>query len=180
METEQWILAVINIIGGIAVLGSYALGIRRHPDTKGKVWGGVPSKLKPYYTISMLLAAVGYLAFAYFVFFKIEPNEVETMGGLDFPAFYTICAVILIPSALWMPLTFSMIDGPSKTKWCGIRTVLGLVGVASLVLLASLITLDQHQSDAPYWIAVIGIGFFCIQTALLDALVWPVYFPYKP
>ena len=177
METEQSILAVVNIIGGIAVLGSYALGIRSHPDTKGKAWGGVPAGLKPYYTLSMLLAAAGYLAFAYLILFEVDPDEIETMGGADFPVFYVICAVILIPSALWMPLTYSMIENPGTVKWYSIRLVLGVVGIASLVLLVSLITLDPREPGIPYWIATIGIGFFCIQTALLDALIWPIYFP---
>jgi hypothetical protein len=72
-----------------------------------------------------------------------------------------------------------MIDSPGKIKWYIIRLVLILVGVFSLVLLASLITLSPREPEVLYWASVTGIGFFCIQTALLDALIWPVYFPKK-
>lgn len=176
METEQWILAVINIAGGVAVLGSYAHGILKHPATRGQAWGAVPARIKPLYMISMLFAAAGYLAFAYFALFKMDPDEVETMGGTAFPVFYAACLIILITSALWMPFTFAMLERPDKVKWYVIRVVLAIVGLASLLLLASLITLEPREPAISYWAATVGIGFFCVQTALLDALVWPAYF----
>ena len=177
MESEHIILAIINVIGGAAVLGSYALGIRNHPDTRGRTWGGIPPGLKPFYTVSMLTAAAGYLAFAYFIFFEAEPDIVEVFGSGGYWVFYPVCAGILLPSAIWMPLTFTMLEQPSRAKWIGIRLVLGVVGIASLALLATLITLEPREPAAAYWASVIGTVFFCIQTAFLDALVWPVYFP---
>ncbi len=179
MESEQLILAVINLIGGAAVVGSYIQGIRSHPETRGQAWGGVPAGLKPAYTVSMLTAAAGYLAFMYFAFFAAKTDQIESLGGGGFWILYPICAGILIPSALWMPLTYNMIDRPTATKWVIIRLVLGMVGVSALVLLVSLIVLEPREPAAAYWAAVIGVVFFCIQTALLDALVWPVYFPHK-
>jgi len=35
-----------------------------------------------------------------------------------------------------------------------------------------------HVAGASRWLAVLGSALFCVQTALLDAVVWPVYFPY--
>jgi len=179
MESEHIILAIISIIGGTAVLGSYVLGVRNHPDTRGQTWGGVPAGLKPFYIVSMLTAAAGYLAFAYFVFFEAEPDVVELFGSSSYWLFYLICAGILLPSAMWMPLTFSMLEQPSRAKWISIRIVLGIVGIVSLALLAALITLEPREPAAAYWASVVGIVFFCIQTAFLDALVWPIYFPIK-
>ena len=177
METEQIILLVINLLGGTAVVGSYIHGIKTHPNTRGKAWGNVPAGLKLWYTLSMLTAAAGYLAFAYFILFEADPDDIEILGGDGFWVFYIICAAILIPSALWMPLTFSMIERPRGAKWFAIRLVLVVVGIASIGLLASLITLELGEPPAAYRASVIGICFFCIQTALLDALIWPVYFP---
>ena len=118
MESEQLILLVINIVGGTAVLGSYVRGVRGHPETRGRTWGGVPASLKPFYTVSMLTAAAGYLVFGYFILFEIQPDEIEVLGNSGgYWVYYLICSCILIPSALWMPLTFKMIDRPSNVKW---------------------------------------------------------------
>jgi hypothetical protein len=77
---------------------------------------------------------------------------------------------------LWMPLTFAMLKKPGKSLWWAIRITLFVVGLASLGLLLSLLGLEPVESAPLRWLAVTGSVFFCIQTMLLDALVWPKYF----
>jgi len=179
MHEQQIALAVVNIIGGILVLGSYYLGARAHPGTAGEAWGGVPQRLKPFYVASMFTAAAGYFAFTYYVLFSIEPDGIEVLGTFGFWAFILLYALILFPSAIWMPLTFAMLERPRVGLWWAIRATLFVVGGASVVLLIALLTVSRGDSGAVYWLAVVGGIAFCIQTALLDALVWPVYFPVK-
>ena len=62
MSTTQ-IFVLINLIGGIAVLGSYVSGLWYFPELKKPLWGGVPGFLRIFFTMSMVGAAVGYLAF---------------------------------------------------------------------------------------------------------------------
>ena len=57
MHPQKRSLLWINVVGGIAVLGSYVHGIVTNPLTRGEVWGGVPEALQPLYTASMLSAA---------------------------------------------------------------------------------------------------------------------------
>jgi hypothetical protein len=179
MYEQQIALAAINIVGGILVLGSYYLGVRAHPGTAGQAWGGVPQRLKPFYTVSMLTAGAGYFAFTYYVLFSVEPGEIEVLGTFAFGAFILLYALILFPSAMWMPLTFAMLERPRRWLWWAIRTTLFVVGAASVVLLVALLTICPRDGNAVYWLAVVGSIAFCVQTALLDALVWPVYFPVK-
>src|SRR4030043_365254 len=75
MHSQQIVLAVINAVGGIAVLGSYAYGIWGSPAHRGELWGGVPEGLKPFYFVSMLLAALGFFLFSYFILFRLQPDE---------------------------------------------------------------------------------------------------------
>lgn len=176
MKKEQWILVAINIIGGIAVLGSYAYGIVTQPEAAPALWGDVPASIKPFYQVSMITAALGYLVFTWFIIFRIKPGEIG-IGRFSYGLFGYLYAVILVPSALWMPLTFSMIAAPSSATWYGIRAVLSLVGVGSLALLASLAALHGAGRPGEKGAAVIGAVFFSLQTAVLDALVWTAYFP---
>jgi len=167
----------LNLIGGAAVLASYAHGISTNPLTRGDVWGGVPEGLRPLYTVNMLLAAAGYFAFSYFVFFRLDPERVRIAGRLGFGAFTALYGLILVPSALWMPLTFAMLDAPSPGLWWAIRIVLALVGLGSVGLVVALGLVKPHDSPMARRFALLGGLAFSLQTAVLDAVVWPAYFP---
>jgi hypothetical protein len=176
MNPAQRSLLWLNLLGGAAVLGSYAWGLAAHPETRGQLWGGVPESLRPLYTGSMLLAAVGYFAFSFFVFFRLDPNR-DGVGGFGFGIFHALYALILLPSALWLPLTFAMLDAPSAALWLAIRGVLALVGLGSLGLVAAIAVVGPVEAPIARAVAIAGALAFSFQTALLDALVWPAYFP---
>lgn len=173
MHPKRRTFVWINVIGGLAVLGSYAWGIGSHPETRNDVWGGVPGSLQGLYTVNMLLAATGYMFFTGFVFLRLDPTEAR-VGARDFGVFNRLYGVILVGSALWMPLTFALLESPSLLLWWIIRLDLLAVGVASLGLL---VALRRVKPGPAPWPAVTGAVFFCLQTAVLDALIWPAYFP---
>ncbi|MBP1687163.1 MAG: hypothetical protein H6Q33_3306 [Deltaproteobacteria bacterium] len=177
MHTQKRTMLWVNVLGGTAVLASYAHGFLTHPQTSGALWGGVPDWLRPLYTLSMLLAAAGYLLFTWFLHFRVDPGQVRIAGRFGFGCINALYALVLIPSALWMPLTFLVIDGWTGTLWFAIRAVLAMVGLGSLGMLAALLTLTPRRPKMPYCLAVVGALAFCVQTAVLDACVWPAFFP---
>ena len=63
MVAQQVILLVINVLGGIAVIGSYVLGLNAQSGGANVLWGGVPVGIRPVYTVSMIISAIGYFAF---------------------------------------------------------------------------------------------------------------------
>ena len=176
MGTQQIILLVINILGGIAVIGSYIFGIRAQSGGANALWGGVPANIRPVYGISMVLSALGYFAFLYFILFELAPDDVLIGGRFDFSLFYTIFLIILIPSALWMPLTNVYVGNPSKGIRIGVRTILALVGLASIALVWAILSLETKTPSVPYWLAVIGSGYFAFHTAVLDGIIWSALF----
>ena len=174
---NQIIVLVINVLGGIAVIGSYILGFLSHPG-KGTnaLWGGVPVSLRLFYTLAMVLSAIGYFAFSYFILFRVNPNGLKIAGAFNYMAFVVIYFIILAASALWMPLTYNMLGHPSNGTWISIRTVLSLVGIGSLLLVLSLATMRPRDFSFAYWFAVGGATVFCLHTGILDAIVWPILF----
>jgi len=177
MHTQQLTLGLINVAGGILVLGSYAYGLITHPANRDAIWGGVPETIKPLYTANMLLAAAGYLAFTYFVLFRLSPDNTQLADLAGYKVFYIIYALILVFSALWMPLTYAALGHPgSSIYYWAVRVILAIVGLASLALLGVLLYLHSSESSPTYWLAVAGAVFFCIQTALLDGTVWSIFF----
>jgi len=177
MHPARRSLLWLNALGGIAVLGSYVHGLASNPLTRGAVWGEVPEALRPFYTVNMFLAAAGYFAFSSFVFRRLDPERTRIAGGFGFGAFHLLYALILVPSALWLPLTFEMLAAPSAALWMAIRVTLALVGLGSLGLMAAVATATPQDAPGARRIALVGSLFFSIQTAVLDALIWPAYFP---
>lgn len=170
--------AWINLVGGTAVLASYAHQLAMHPATRGEMWGGVPDGLRPIYTVSMLLAAAGYFPLTGFLFFGVDPERARVAGRLRFDVFNALYLAILLPSALWMPLSFAMLEAPGAALWWTIRAALALVAAASLGVLAALFALEPKEPRRAHALASVGSVLFCIQTALLDAIVWPAFFPF--
>jgi hypothetical protein len=172
MHTNKWLMVLINIFGGVAVLGSYVHGFLTHPGAAEVLWGGVPQAIRPFYTVNMFLAAAGYFAFTFFILFRLNPEETRVFGRFGYGAFNALYAAILIPSALWMPLTFLAVEYPGPALLWVVRIVLAVVGLASLGLLLALLMVKPPQPLWAHKLAIIGCAFFCIQTALLDAIIW--------
>jgi len=176
MALQHIILLAINIIGGVAVIGSYIFGLNAQTGGANVLWGGVPGNIRPVYGVSMIIAALGYFAFMYYILFRITPSEVSIAGTFNFSLFYVIFLFILIPSALWMPLTKAYVNNPSTVIWIWIRIVLILVGLASIALIWALLSLQTKTPNVSYWLAVAGSGYFAFHTAILDAIVWASLF----
>jgi hypothetical protein len=175
MHPQRRLFLVLNVLGGAAVLGSYAQGIATHERPGAALWGGVPAAILPLYNGSMLTATVGYLLFAWFLFFRVDAATAR-VGRWGFGAFNAILALILAPSALWMGLTFTYLAHPSTLGWLAVRAVLALAGLGGLAMIAALARVSPVISGRARRIALAGALAFAFQTAVLDALVWPAYF----
>jgi hypothetical protein len=165
-------LVWLNVLGGVAVLASYALAFTGSPELRSGLWGDVPHALRPVYTVSMLLAAAGYFPFTLLLVYSRRSRTRFSPGLL-----HALYALVLIPSAFWLPLTARMLREPSTLLWAAIRIDLLLVAAGATGLLFVTASLARERRDARGWLALAGAFFFWVQTALLDALVWPALFP---
>jgi len=173
MPIQKIILFSINLIGGIAVIGSYIWGLKAGSGGANALWGGTPATVKPIYTLSMLFAALGYFAFIYFILFKLNP------ASINFNFFYIIFFGILGASSFWMPFTNIFLANPGVLLWTGIRLVLAIVGISSFALAWVLISLHTKETSLAYWLAVAGSIYFTFHTIVLDMILWPIFFKMK-
>jgi hypothetical protein len=123
----------------------------------------------------MFLAAGGYFAFSLYIL-SLNPSETKTLtrpGYWIFNAFFT---GILIPSALWLPLTVLAVRQASQLLVWLVRLDLILVAIASLGLLIALLKARPRKILWLHRLAVLGSVLFCFQTVILDAIVWAVNF----
>ena len=178
MDALQTILLIINVVGGVSVVGSYVLWLRGSPSGADALWGGVPARIRPVYGVSMILSAIGYLAVLYYLLVEAVPDEAIIGGNLGFEWFIPIIVLMLFPSASWMPLTSLYVDRPSTGKWIATRTVLFIVGLASIALAWALLALEP-SGGAAYWVAVVGSIWFAFHCFILDGVVWAALFRRK-
>ncbi len=178
MQRQQWQLALLNVLGGIAVIGSYLYAFSYSAELRGGLWGGVPTGMQPLYTINMLLAAAGYFPFTWLFVFKTQPAELRATAGAPYALLFVLYALVLIPSAMWLPMTARMLLEPGAALWWSIRLVLALVGIGAAGILILAFRSAQSRRDALGWCAAIGSIPFFTQTAILDALIWPAYYPF--
>ena len=166
--------AMLNVLGGSAVLGSYVWGVTA-PGIGNALWGGVPESLRPLYTINMFLAAGGYFLFTTVVVRRLLRGH----DGVERAAFARRMergyALILVGSALWLPLTAAMLQSPDSLLWVLVRIDLALVGLGVLLLWELVLS----PGAGPRWerlVALVGLLPFTLQTVVLDALIWPYFF----
>ena len=176
MTAYRWQMLGINLLGGSAAIGSYILWLAGRPGAVDALWGGVPLSIRPFYTAGMLLAAAGYFAFTYFLLIRMDPAKATVFGCCDARIFHLLYLGILIPSALWMPATFWAIENPSTLAVWIVRGDLLLAALFSIGLLAALLGTKPREPAWAYALAVIGSICFCIQTVILDAIVWGMVF----
>jgi hypothetical protein len=173
--TSKSLWLLINILGGIAVIGSYILGFRSRADAFTVLWGGVPERIRVFYTVGMVLAALGYFAFGIYLLI-LAPGEISVFGRFGFGMLGLIFLLILLPSALWMPLTLLAVTRASRALAWLVRADLALVGAGSLALFLALWNLQAPRLGWLHLIAVMGSLAFCLQTVVLDAIIWSASF----
>ena len=176
MSTPQLMLLVVMLMGGLGVIGSYAQGLISHPGSIKVLWGKISGPFRTIYFISMLLSALGYFAFAYYLLFRVDAATALVTNTLGFEVFFAAITGMLLFSSLWMPFTYSYVDKPNKGTWLMIRVVLFLVALSSCALVGALRSLHDKTPPGPYWVAVVGAGYFALHTTMLDAFLWPVLY----
>jgi len=175
MDGQRRSLLLLIAIGGIAVLGSYVLAFVGTPALRSGLWGGLPESLKGGYTVNMFLAAFGFFPVTFVLGFKTPLGEFRRQTGLSWEVMLGAYAAILLPSALWLPLTALYIEDPSTLLWIAIRVVLLAVGLGASTLGWMLIRRARHGPSLA-WGAVVAFFPFWLQTMVLDAIVWPWFY----
>ena len=164
---------IVNVIGGIAVLGSYAMGIGFFPEYRDDLWGGVQGRWKTALTVSMLLAATGYITFCYFA---LTRDSGYFFGSGVFLGEYfvpVITAVFLLTAALWMPATITYMHTNDQIWWFITVGLLWATAV-SLVILTATVSLSESASISyiEKMVSMAGLLLITAHCLFMDAVTW--------
>lgn len=164
---------IVTAILGAAVLASYVHGVRTRPYgiSGSALFGRMPAAMRTVYVRMMFVAAAGF--FPPFVYFAGHP-DVRVLGASR-TAVELLYALVLVPSALWIGLTYRYLAAPSALRFWLVRMDLFAVALGSLGLVGALVVIEPAPSSGVLACLVASQLAFCVQTVLLDALLWPKY-----
>ena len=167
-------LFMINLIGGVSVLGGYVHGLQTHVATRHLLWGEIPVQYQGIYTLHMAPATIGYLITFYFLMKTPDLHFTNRRPAL--PVFSVLYFIFLLSASLWMPLSFQALDSNDPGLFPAIQAVLAITGIAALAIIVALTRLKKPASTSLYKAALAGSCFLFIQCGILDALIWPRFF----
>ena len=176
-------IIALNLIFGPILLYSYWNGIKNGNINGVEFWGGMPQFLRPVSGISMIISAIGYFIFTYYLLFKTN-NQTQYLGMFNNTFIIILYALILIPSCFWIGKTIDYMNLEAikdhAQSWMIICIILYTVGIASFLLCLSIFSISPDVENYMLFnLSKIGIVIFTIHTLFFDGLVWTYFFNLK-
>mgnify|MGYP001212391422 FL=1 len=169
------LLIILNIIFGSLVLFSYYNGVTKNPELSLKLWGGVPKVLHSFIISFMFVGAIGYFFFTAHLLLNIDVDY-KFFGKFNYWYLHLIYLMILIPSALWIDLTFLYMKSNTSINWFYVVSCLSSVAFFSVILFLFIVDTYVDNSHWLYFYAVLGSLAFVFHTVFLDGLIWTFFF----
>ncbi len=171
--SPQYLFLLVNIIGGVAVIGGYVLGLSMYSEHREALWGGVQGNLRNAFTASMLLAAAGYITFCFATIFKGGADEFGVNQIFVQYSLSVLSAIFLISASLWMPATIAFVHS-GISYWWGIAVFSLWITALSLLWMTVMIAFSDVQSISGTikYSSVIGLAYITFHCMILDAVGW--------
>ena len=170
---------LLNVIGGIFVLGGYIFALVNHPETRNELWGGVPENLRTPITAFMFVSAFGYCFAMYYLIFDEGLNLNFFWGNFDFKIIMVLVTVFLVTAASWIHTTFNYLENGLKSSWNFIQLELWLTGISVFLITIALATATGVKNSGLHICSIIGLSAITFHCLILDAFLWLNKFPIK-
>jgi|TARA_B100000085_G_scaffold141987_1_gene129253 hypothetical protein len=183
MDVTRQAVLIFTLIFGPLVLLSYVYGVS-HSEDPSELWGGIPETWWSFIVPFMFIAAAGFMAYWYVIFFKLDE---KTLGELRWPwvesdglgntRLLASFALVMIPSALWLESTLFHIN--SDYSWTPILVIgiLTLVSIGNVMM--GLLAYAAYKDGVDYaGIMLTGSIMLGIQCILNDWILWTYKFPW--
>ena len=168
---------IINVVGGISVLGGYLVCLYVFPDQREALWGGVQNRWQSVFTVSMLMATAGYLLFSYGILFKSSPEEFSSRLLNNSHAISVLCMTFFISAAIWMPATIAYLKTGNSIWWTISVTSLWITAISLLATTLIVIVYPLAIPSIVYrGLTIAGISYITFHCLVFDAIIWVARF----
>ena len=175
--SNSLVLLLVNIIGGVAVLSSYALCIILFPDTREVLWGEISGGLKNFFVISMLIAAVGYISYLSITLINPDLGQFRNTLFLGPNTISILSSLFLISATLWMPASVIYIKNPSLLMWLIMVFSLWITALSILTIFVLSLNSSFESKQVFKIISSIGLFYISFHCLILDGIIWVAKFP---
>ena len=177
MISTKMIFVLVNVVGGVAVLGGYAWCLRLYPEHGEALWGGVHGTLRTIFTLSMVPAVAGYLTFCYVTIFQGDTVAFGKVSGLGVNIIVILAILFLASAAMWMPALIAYIRSGVRVWWvvCVASlwvTALSLLAMTGVTAISSGEGISVISKNA----SVAGLAYITFHCLVMDAIVWVLLF----
>jgi hypothetical protein len=156
---------IILAILGIALLYQYYYLATTEKNVL-KLWGRIKGILLNVYYVSMILSALGFLVFFYYLFIS------SSFSSSEITKMFIALVLIIVISMFWMPLSFRYLKKKSELLKYLIILVLFLVSVSTLYLIYVLNSVKEQKYIGYKNAALVGMIYFFIHVFFFDCTTW--------
>lgn len=175
--SAKMVFALVNIVGGVVVLGGYIWCLGSFPEHREALWGGVHGNLRSIFTLSMFPAAAGYLTFCYVTIFQREAMTFGKDAVVGANTIVVLAIVFLASAALWMPSSIAYIRSGEGVWWAVCVASLWVTALSLLIMTGATIILPMDDiSEISKSASVVGLAYITMHCLILDAIVWVMLF----
>jgi len=160
-------LLICNIVFGILVIFTYVkfLGDSLKNNVTGdQLWANIKGPYRIIYYISMILAALSYMYFTYWIIFKRPSEDNNLLVWIGTILFF-------VGACLWAPsLYYHFIKNLNKVF---VYLTLGLTSIG-------IILLTIYLMDKGDMISKICVSVFLYHVLIMDNIIWSIKFQQLP
>ena len=156
---------IILAILGIALLYQYYYFATTEKNVL-QLWGRIKGTLLNVYYVSMILSALGFLVFFYYLFIS------NSFSSSEITKLFIALLLIIIISMFWMPLSFRYLKKKSDLLKYLIILVLFLVAASTMYLIYVLYNVKEQKYVAYKNAALGGMIYFFIHAFFFDCITW--------
>lgn len=178
--SPQTLFLSVNVLGGLAVISSYLIGLWYFPEHRNELWGGIQDNWKNVLVLSMLLAAAGYMTFCYFAVFREGANILGKFMFLGPHTISWLTALFLVSAAVWMPASIFYLHTGNGLWWVATVAVLWITALTLITLTVVVAFSDNQATPMLDRIScTIGLSLITTHCLFVDAIIWVVFFHRK-
>jgi hypothetical protein len=131
------------------------------------LWGRIKKEHRPIYLISVLVCAVAFILFLYYVFIKSDFTQEQIT------IIFTLCLLIIFLSKFWTLFSFQYLDNKKPFWKYATQFILLLIPLCIFILLYNVYKInDKKELSVLKLFVMAGLLYFFLHAFFLDFILW--------
>ena len=131
------------------------------------LWGRIKKEHRPVYLFSVLVCAISFILFLYYVFVKSDFTQEQIT------IIFTLCLLIIFLSKFWTLFSFQYLDNKRPFWKYATQFVLLMIPITIITLLYNVYKInDKKDLSVLKFFVMAGLLYFFLHTFFMDFILW--------